>query len=114
MPAPVLVPNPHSMLLEIATQYGLHILLGFLYCVWVVSRTGWRAHTAAGNADYLSKRIGAIVVSSIPAFLIALNINSTYMSLQFIWLFWGSIAATALTISSRVGRGPRLIPSNNR
>jgi O-antigen ligase len=101
----VAVPNPHSMPLEIATQYGLPILFSFFCLIWLIFRNGLVIATSAESTPAAAK-VGRIVVAAVPVYVIAMNINSTYVSLQFFWLFLGSIGAVTASLMSGRGEFP--------
>lgn len=97
VPHRVDVPNPHSMLFEIATQYGLIIFLMLTACVVQLAFYAWRLYRRCPpNSDTF--KICSVILAAIPTCLISLNINSTYMSLQFVWIFFGSLAAVTISL----------------
>jgi O-antigen ligase len=97
---PIEVPNPHSMFLEVFTQYGVVTFSLFVVCIAAIGVSAWRVLRSSGFGTDAAK-VSCAVVSAIPLYLIALNINSTYMSLQFCWIFLGSLAALSVFLRLR-------------
>lgn len=101
MPYQISVPNPHSMLLEISTQYGILIIFGFVYCLFGIGLEGVKTISKRRTSHTSNAHFGSVLISGLVAFVISLNISSTYMTSQFSWIFWGSLAALALMLERR-------------
>lgn len=94
MPYSVSVPNPHSFLMEVLSQYGLIVFLSLLSLLYYLLTI---FYTLAKNKSIPSgKRFAAITLcAAIPLYIIAGFMNSSYISQPTNWFFFASISAIA-------------------
>jgi O-antigen ligase len=74
---------PHNLFLEIGVQYGLLILLGFLFLLWRIVQKSM----VVGNFH----SIKWFVILTMCIFLISSTINSAYLLGIHLWLFLSSL-----------------------
>lgn len=98
-------PNTHSMFLEVAAQYGLLVFILFAALFIAITNQAWRLFSHRG-IDSQTAETAYVVCAAMVVFAISLNINSTYISLYFVWLFLGSIGAFACCVSNQAAGWP--------
>ena len=74
--------NPHNMILEIAVQYGIFILIGFLFFIFRIFKK------MKQNEDMPNK---TLVITALCMFPFAMIIDSSHLLNPYVWVFFASL-----------------------
>lgn len=90
--------DPHNLYLEIATQYGLIILVLFLAWIMYCFRICWRSMRRGHTED---KLVGFTIVVGLVGNSIVALANSTYLTGSVNWVFIGTVVIASMTLNNK-------------
>lgn len=83
---------PHNMFLELLTQYGLLLFILFIYFMYKI----YKSYRRINKVEVKFILINAILYS-----IIVFGINSIYLKVVYMWIFWGAVYSLTIKIRNR-------------
>lgn len=89
--------SPHNFWIEVLSQYGIPVFVGFILWILYLSRGAVRELMRnTDGSDYVApRRVAETILVALAGYFFAAVANSSYMTQSTNWMFWASMVAMA-------------------